>query len=560
MKYKLFLFSLILPLALFAQSPLLPPSHPVYDFLDRMDVQGVIDTPLLGCKPLNRLKIAKLLDEIRVNDNQISRSDRNLLAVYRWEFARDLQRAGISSSTAAHPDGTSRLNKLNSWMADRDWFTDVFYRNGINFYSHEAEDFDVYVDPRASARMITQQDDSEPIIITSVGFKMRGQVPDKIGLYVEVSDFTESGRGPYDSRDKLYEDRMGYVALEDESKKVNYDIANFDLTVGGSFWELHAGKMPLRWGPGQSGQLLLSDWGPSFHQAQMGLYLGRHLRFVYVFGSLKTEPEICDTLYENAGYYRTIEANKFIAAHRLEWDPNRRLRLGFSEAVIFGDREVELAYLIPVNFFYSAQHALGDEDNTLMDLDATWIVRNGWKLYGELLIDDITFGKLGSDYWGNKLGWLGGIQCVDPLNLPDVDLTAEVSQLRPFIYTHQYYVNTYSHWTAPLGYRFPPNSQAFYVNLSYRPAWRWDIDFSWTHFEHGSNTADKNVGGDIFTPKQEEASEDAPFLDGLLQVSNRYDLIANYRLLSGLDVWGRGSLTESDGENSFEWELGFRWN
>ncbi|MBU0517341.1 capsule assembly Wzi family protein [bacterium] len=555
---------LLIPLSLLAQSPLLPPSHPVYDFLDRMDAAGAVESPLIGCKPLNRVRIAQLLDEAYEQAQEfpgrLSRSDRKLLAAYRWEFARDLHRAGISSAEAPHPDETSRLSNINDWMSDHNWFTEVFYRNGINFYSQETEEFDVYFDPRGIARIISQENESEPIIITSVGLTVRGQALDKLGLYIDVMDYTESGRSPYNTRTKLYEDRFGYVALEDEAETANYDIANFDLAVGGSFWELHAAKMPLRWGPGRSGQLLLSDWGTSFHQAQMGLYLGKHLRFVYVFGSLKTEPEIVDTLYENGGYYRTIEANKFIAAHRLEWDPHRRLRFGFSEAVIFGDREPELAYLIPVNLFYSAQHALGDEDNTVMGIDASWIVRDGWKVYGELLIDDISFGKLGSDFWGNKLGWLGGVYTVNPFNLPDIDLTLEVSQLRPYIYTHQYYVNVYSHWTSPLGYRYPPNSQTFYMNLGYRPHWRWDIDASWTHFEHGANTAELNAGGDIFTSKVNDTSEDAPFLGGDLQISNRFDLQSSYRLLLGLDLWARGSLCQFGGDDAFEWEFGFRWN
>ncbi|MFH1733547.1 MAG: hypothetical protein ABIE92_02460, partial [bacterium] len=76
---------------LLAQSPLLPPSHPVYDFLDRIDAAGAVESPLIGCKPLNRVRIAQLLDEVYEQAQEfpgrLSRSDRKLLAAYRWEFA-----------------------------------------------------------------------------------------------------------------------------------------------------------------------------------------------------------------------------------------------------------------------------------------------------------------------------------------------------------------------------------------------------------------------------------------------------------------------------------------
>ncbi len=570
---KLILLIIFLPLPLLAQSPFLPLSHPAYDFLDRMETLGLLDHSLLGSKPITRARVAKLLEEVRERTApqadfmrrgrpSLSQVDRDLLATLRWEFAHDAQRAGMDTPPADHPQGRSRWGKLNDDMTRKGWFTQSFYRNGLNFYSFESHDFDAYADPRGSARVIQPKGASQPFLITAVGVRLRGYISDKVGLYFDYADNTEQGRGPYDFRSQLYDDqRVGYVGeLGEGRSSASYDVTEFDLAVGGKWWELHAAKTPLRWGWGKSGQLLLSDWGTSFHQVQFNLNLGATLRLVYVFGSLKSYPELNDTLYSNSGSYRTLEWSKYIAAHRLEWDPHPRLRLAFAEAVVFGQRHPELAYLIPINLFQSAQHDLGDEDNTLMSFDAAWIFTPRWKAYGELLIDDVTFGKLGSDFYGNKIGWLAGLTGVQPFGLKNFDATVEMAQLRPFVYTQDDPINVYQHWNAPLGYRYPPNSRTLFTQWRFRPHRRVQLEADYTYLLHGANTATLNAGGDLTQSWLAGASEDAPFLGGDLQESHRAELGGTYEVLENLYLWSKGSWIRFDGEDSWELEVGFRLN
>ncbi|MCX6641074.1 MAG: hypothetical protein NTW14_11450 [bacterium] len=548
-----------------AQSTLLPVVHPVYGFLDRMETLGLLDHPLLGSKPVGRVRIAQLLDEIleKVTEQPgvLSAVDVRSLQAYRWEFHRDLDREGITSPVAPHPEERARLGCFSDWMSEKSLFTGVFYRDGQHFYSYENPNFDAYLDPRGSAQVITQQGDSRSIIITSAGFRLRGQIPKTIGLYLDFHDMTERGRGPYWSRSQLYQDRFGFVFSPKGASSINYDVADIDVAIGGKFWELHAGKMQLRWGPGRSGQLLLSDWGTSFHQVQAAVNLGQRMRFVYVFGSLSNYTEIDDTLYTSAGFYRTIEAAKYLAAHRLEWNPHRRLRFAFSESVIFGERSPELAYLIPINFFYSAQHDLGDEDNTLMCFDAVWIPHARWKLYGQFLIDDITFGRVTTDYYGNKIGWLAGLSYVQPLGFKNWEVALEMVKLRPFVYTHHYPVNVYTHWIAPLGYRYPPNSEVGYGEIEFRPHRRVLLQASYTRLLHGANIDQINAGGSLFAPHEKDGAENAPFLGGSLQKTSAVQLLGTVELLENLFLWSRGAWTESNlADDSWEWEVGFKLN
>lgn len=554
-----------------AQSTLQPPDHPVYDFLERMDVLGMLEYPLQGSKPLSRSEIAARLFEAQARaarrPGSLSGVDSGLLEDYLREFQRDATRLGAGRPPDVRVESRPRWGCINNWMAQRDWFTRFFYRNGLNFYSYESDEFDTYLDPRGSARVIRQKGEEDPLVITAVGVQWRGYAGGHFGFLFDFLDTSERGRGPYFDRSQLYQDRVGYIGGLDSSHVANYDAATVDFAVGGrlsqsaaSAWELHLARMPLRWGAGRSGQLLLSDQGPGFHQVQFGLKLLARLRLVYVFGVLKTYPELNDTLYVSAGYFRTIERSKYLAAHRLEWNPHPRWRFAFSESVIFGERGVETAYLIPVNYFHAAQHDLGDEDNSLLSLEAEWIPRIRCKLYGQLLIDDITFGKLGSDYYGNKLGWLAGFSWVQPFGAKNFDVVVETAQLRPFVYTHQYPVNVYKHWNSPLGYPYPPNSSTLYAELRFRPHHRVEIGGSWMRLIHGANTASANVGGDINQPHDVALPDDAPFLAGDRKTAVILDVTGRYEALERLYVWGRCGLRRENGEDGLELEIGFRLN
>jgi hypothetical protein len=144
--------------------------------------------------------------------------------------------------------------------------------------------------------------------------------------------------------------------------------------------------------------------------------------------------------------------------------------------------------------------------------------------------------------------------------LENIDATFEMAQLRPFVYTHQYPVNVYTHWTSPLGYFHPPNSETLFFDLRYRPHRRVLLEASWTGLRHGQNTETYNAGGDILLPNEHDGPEDVPFLGGNLVKTNWLELKGNVELLVGLSLWGRGAWIDIDGEDSWEWEVGFRFN
>ncbi|GAG91498.1 unnamed protein product, partial [marine sediment metagenome] len=193
-------------------------------------------------------------------------------------------------------------------------------------------------------------------------------------------------------------------------------------------------------------------------------------------------------------------------------------------------------YLNPVMFLTGGEHTNGDHDNATMGMDFRLFVRRGLSIYGELLIDDITTTKLGTDWYGNKLAYQLGIFHVEPFGLRDVDSRVEYSRVDPWVYTHRFPINTYTHYGDVLGYQSGPNSDELFFEIRKRFSRRFHTALSWSKRRHGANTEEKKVGGDPLEGFIQGYSKKARFLDGELEKTNAFGIDMSYELLWELFV------------------------
>jgi hypothetical protein len=297
-----------------------------------------------------------------------------------------------------------------------------------------------------------------------------------------------------------------------------YDITQAILCYKSGNLRLNFGRGEQKWGPGLSGNLLISDHPPAYDFLSARYDFSNLFRLVYFTGALHPYPETYQEIDTTPqGNERRIVDQKFIAAHRLEIYPLKGVEIGLNEAVIYGERGLEPAYLNPINLYFSAQHNLGDMDNLAWSGDIELNLIRKLSLYGELFIDDMRTAKLGTDYHGNKFGYIAGFHTADPFLLLNTDITCEYIRLDPFLYSHQYAVNTYKNWNSCLGYPLPPNSDRLYLNLKWHPHYCWTGSLSASFTRHGDNiitsTDTVNVGGDIDLSYEPDQTT-APFLDG----------------------------------------------
>jgi len=131
--------------------------------------------------------------------------------------------------------------------------------------------------------------------------------------------------------------------------------------------------------------------------------------------------------------------NRYFAGHRLDINLSRKLRIGFFETVIFGGpgRNVDFYYLNPIFFYHGSQLNEGNpiffyhgsqlnegmDDNTFLGFDITFKPRPGYKLYGQLMVDDYQVDdEIQSDQEPSEYGLLAGGYITDFLNSGDLKI------------------------------------------------------------------------------------------------------------------------------------------
>ncbi|GAB1430771.1 hypothetical protein MASR2M18_16050 [Ignavibacteria bacterium] len=204
--------------------------------------------------------------------------------------------------------------------------------------------------------------------------------------------------------------------------------------------------------------------------------------------------------------------NKYIGAHRLSITPSDWFSASITDMIVYSGRGLDFAYLNPLGFYVST--GLGTpqksrDDNSLLAIDAALRPWNGAMLYGDLLIDDLSFSRLDDTSWtgnSNKNAWQIGLsQTFDAADSPLL-LTGEYVRINPFVYSHRGIANSWTHLGAPIGYDMQPNSDRWALQAKYWFAPRFFVQIDLDYGRHGENyldsagkiiTKDYDIGGRV---------------------------------------------------------------
>lgn len=488
-----------------------PLGHWGYDFIERLEAEGVIRRVRDGSRPLSRAEMAQVVVQAEQNREGLSGVERGQLEKLREMLAEP--------SDAEDKGWSERVLKggpLWVWR-EKQW------RMVVDYVGRWKGTFQSPTLPSRGAQ--------DRIYQRTSGARVRGDFG-RLGFYVEVRDTQESGTRAYERLEDIFEEGIGYA-------KVKGGVANYDETVAYLVWELPwfevaFGKDRLRWGPGWHGQVILSDYGPSFELIKVK---ARYERFTFtsVTGFLRTDLADSTRLYD--GGLKVVPRKKRLAAHRLEISVWEKMDISLSEMVIYGDRWLELDYLNPVMFLWSAEHYLGDQDNALMAVDVELRPIRNLKVYGTWVLDDLMKSKLGTDWFGNKFALSGGVLWIDPFGLTDTDVRLEYVRIDPWVYTHTFRINSYQHYGWSLGHWLGPNGDDLFVRMGRQ----WTRNLSTSAFfereRQGQNEAGRDVGGELNEGHQEDRdSTHKRFLDGILEKRISFGFETVYEPLRNLIV------------------------
>ena len=499
-----------------------PFSHRAYDFLERMELHYFISGAYLGTKPAARSEIARLLTQVSKMANVLSPVDKAEFECLMAEFRPDIPlREGIvwdDYGPVKHMPGF-----LKSFV----------YRNRRNLYSASGDNYTLYCDPVIVRSGIISTSKSFPkddrVYTNGNGFILRGTVGNHIGFYIDSRDSKEWGTRDYPDTKVTTTPGRGYVSFKGD--RAEFDETNAHIAYSNGPFVLSCERGRTVWGWGKTGTLGLSGFASPYDMITFETSFWR-LKFTFFASELEQYPPVARFYYNyppGAGT-DSVTVQKHMSGHRVEIQVTRRFSLGLYETVIYGGRW-DLAYLNPVMFLKGAEHSAGDHDNAAMGLDFRWFVHRSHSVYGEFFIDDISTGKLGTGWYGNKFAYQLGTFLVEPFNLKDVDARIEYSRIDPWVYTHKFPINGYNHYGDVLGYYTGPNSDVLFFQVRKRFSRRFHTALTLEKYRHGANPPGINIGGDPLKGHRDGDPTKARFLEGDVEKASSAGIDLSYELL-----------------------------
>lgn len=228
-------------------------------------------------------------------------------------------------------------------------------------------------------------------------------------------------------------------------KHIQLDNLSGELAWANDDLRLALGRGRFQIGNSISGSVILNDQvnDYAYFLAEAGL---GDFRLSMLHGSLMADSTY--SIHNNSQIDVRQYPDKYLALHQLSYFPKPNLELFLGESVIYGNRGIDLNYLLPNSFWRAVEHNLWDRDNVMIFAGGNLDIDPQTKLYAQFALDEFSYSKFFTNWWGNKYAMQAGMRRELPLG----SITIEATAVRPYTYAHFLNHTMYSHDGKPLGY------------------------------------------------------------------------------------------------------------
>ncbi|MFQ6606822.1 MAG: hypothetical protein ACE5DP_04150 [Fidelibacterota bacterium] len=374
---------------------------------------------------------------------------------------------------------------------------------------------------------------------------INGQIFNRLSFLSQYSLFRLTNSSQFTTLPPEY--KQGHKQTIPELNWLVWDQSQTTFYLESELMDLELSKAPIYWGFSPTHSPILSAQSLPFSYLAFGKTY-RWFRFQSFHGSLL--PYASDEEQVNL-------PEKNLAGHRFELTPTPNLVVSFNELVIYARRNLEWGYLIPVNLFWSEEHNLGDRDNVLMALDFLWRIKPGWEVYGTFFWDELAWLRLLEPWWGNKFIFQGGLFWVPSLQRNFPDFRLEITLARPWVYTHDDSLNTFTSAGIGLGFPDGPNAQSLYLEMNWWPRPRIYTQLSIQWLRKGSGPGSDPT--DDYSQRDYALDHDTPLLLGTVHNNLRIGFQGDCLISDLLTVFCKMYYTTEENKNRGQLGIIFNW-
>jgi len=487
--------------------------HPVYDFLLRAENKGYMENNSLASLPLQRKEIIEVLRGLDENKSKLSSNELKVLKIYLDEF-----------------DNSERA----VWVYSESDKNQIFFSNLIGddekyIYHYMDSVHSVSLKPVGNLdfRYKEFDDGTKNAILANGGLRLYGTLSKRFGYYLQVTNGSQlSGEKSLTLEDGKYRGNIKFDELDSD-----FDFTESHLRFDYDWFYAYVGRETRVLGAGLNYRAFLSDLAPPMDAFAFGAKF-RTFEYRYTHSSLLS---VYDSIV-GVGFNAQIP-QKYSAMHRFSFRPSWG-EFSFWEQLIYSNRDYDIAYLNPLSFFKSLEHALRDRDNSIIGLDMTLRPWDNIQIKSSFLLDDLIFSEIGTGYWSNKAAY--NIAVISSLPF-DLDVGLEYAKVEPYTFTHFNPHNTVTNDSVLIAGDLLPNSDRLSAKLQYWWGGRYPIKLDISYMRHGSNIYDSdslyyNAGGELFDGhRHPQDAYRLDFLSGNVVETLSLNLSAGIELFRGLN-------------------------
>lgn len=357
------------------------------------------------------------------------------------------------------------------------------------------------------------------------GTKLSGYINRRLFFYGYWWAGHFAGDTDYAEKSKLID---SWTQNSNDNDHIHLDNITGKITyIGkGNFWSLSVGRGKYEIGNNIGGSIILNDDCNDYG------YFSNKFIFKELYISFLHATLIPDsTSYEDTKTY----TDKFLVVHKIGWTPDNKFELFIGEEVIYGNRSIDISYLLPQTFWRATEHNLADRDNVLIFAGMNWkpILQNVF--YFNFIFDELKKSEMFGNWWGNKYALqMGNSYTFNQQK--NIKLSLEFTAIRPWLYTHYILHNKFSHDGIGLG--FPEGSNLIQFAGEFNIDLRQNLNFNL----HSSFTRQGSIGNAFYINYNDRPSDSAEWLEG--DITNKLSIcpvitwqsLSHHKLKIGMNI------------------------
>ncbi|MBN1181784.1 MAG: hypothetical protein JXB49_05805 [Bacteroidales bacterium] len=430
-----------------------------YNFLTEMANQGIIDINT-SVMPFSRQFISKQLQNINAADSVLNNRQKKELTFLLKDFSKEK-------------------------------YTDKNFKKRLDAFYYRDSLFSFTMNPIGGIQYWSNKNGSWHH--RWAGAEAYATIGKHWGFYANLRDNHESD---VLNNPKYISERMGGNYKYTSDGGGDYSEMRGGITYAWDWGSFGLVKDHFIWGTNYHGSQIFSGRTPSFAQIKLNLKPAKWFEFNYVHGWLVSS--VVDSVrsyWVNPTTRREVFHNKYLAANFFTFRPFERFYVSAGNSIVYSIDNVHPAFLIPVLFYKSVDHALNNTDkigknvgqNSQMFFDISSRQIKHLHLYASIFIDEIETGTMfdkdkQSNYFSYKAGF-----CLDGLGIRNLALNYEYTRTNPMVYKHDITTTTYTSNLYNLGHYLGDNSQEHYASVTFRPLRGLLIQSYYLHAEKGED-------------------------------------------------------------------------